>query len=235
MDINEAVTTIETTNPDVAKVFTEYIKNFNTTLDRVKTLELDLSKSTTKRDALKTIIRNSTGLSEITEEGLKNILNTQSNNTDVYKNEITQLQGKLLESTNAVNEVKRGYESELFTLRFEQLATKLGVSSQVQSPHAYSMVLEELRKGATFDETGNVGYKNPDGTTQYSSGGVPTTLATKYDDLRGNSNYGYMFKDPYKSGGGKTPHSTTPKGGTVGNLLGTKAEQEAYIKAKFNL
>lgn len=232
MDFLEAISVVEKTNPEIAAVMTEHNTNFNNTLTKVGVLEQDLTKSAEKRDSLKTIIRTATGLDEITEEGLKGVLGQSDAQTETYKAEIKNLQDKLAGTANAVDEVSGKYENQIFGLKLERAVTNLGAINEVHTAHAYKTVLEELAKGATFDEDGNVAYKNPDGTTIYAAGGVPATISTQYENIKGNEEFSYLFKEQFKSGGGKP----APKGPTQGaggeSLRRTKmgdADKAAYV------
>ena len=213
MEITEVVAILEKDNPIAAEALTEYQTSQNNALTRIGTLEKDLKTSAEKRDKLKHIIRTSTGLDEITEENLSEVLAAGDGQADIYKAEITQLQGKLLDSAGAVDDVSAGYEKTIFGLQLDRVVTMLGASNEVHNSHAYAVVLEELGKHAQMDGD-DVVYKNADGTTIYADGGNPASVKSRYDEIRADDNFAYLFKEPFKAGGSKAPTGpTTTTGG----------------------
>lgn len=230
MDFLEAISVVEKINPEVASVMTEYNTNFNNTLSKVQTLEKDLKTSAEKRDNLKTIIRNSTGLEEVSEEALKEVLSKGDGQSEVYKKEIANLQDKLSGTANIVDEVSSKYEKEIFDLKLERAVTNLGASTEVHTPHAYKTVLQELSKSATFDGD-QVVYKNEDGTTIYAKDGKPATIQSVYNDIKSNTEFSYLFKEQFKSGGGKS----TSTGPTVdaGGVSLRRSKLSREDKAKY--
>lgn len=214
--ITEVIASLEGTNPVAAQTLTDFQTASNQALTRVGTLEKDLKTSSEKRDKLKNIIRTATGLDEITEEGLTEILAAGEGQSDVYKKEIAGLQGKLLDSASAVDDVSAGYEKQIFGLQLDRVVNMLGAAGEVHNPHAYNVVLEELSRDAQFD--GNeVVYKNADGTTIYADGGAPASVKSRYDEIRADDNFAYLFKEPFKTGGSKAP--TGPTQGQGGETI----------------
>ena len=220
MDINEVVAKIEKVYPTEAAALTDFQGTFNGTLEKVATLEKDLKTAAEKRDQLKTTIREATGLDEITAEALKGAL---SGNTDekveVYQKEIDQLKGKLGESAGAIDAVANKYEAKIFNLQMDRAANMLGTQEEVHGMHAYQTVLKELSTGAQFNEDGTVVYKNEDGTTQYASDGKELTLQGKYDQLKADEGFGYLFKEQFKTGGGKGAGPKGPSADAGGAVL----------------
>ena len=214
MEITEVVAILEkANNPQAAQVLTDYQTINNNNLTRIGTLEVDLKTSAEKRDKLKHIIRTTTGLEEVTEDGLTEFLTSSDGQGEVYKKEIEQLQGKLLESAGAVDEVSSGYEKQIFSLQLDRVVTMLGASNEVHNSHAYGTVLAELAKDAEFDGQ-DVVYKNPDGTTIYANGGNPASVKSRYDEIRADDKFAYLFKEQFVAGGSKAPTGpTTTSGG----------------------
>ncbi len=213
MTLPDIAQELEKTNPDAAKFLTEVNENFQSTLGRVQTLEKDIKSAAEKRDSLKTIIRNATGLEEINEEALSEYLTSKGDGqAEILKKELQELQGRLSESANAVDEVSSQYEKQIFDLKLDRAVNMLGVQDEVHSPHAYHVILEELSQGAQFDGD-EIVYKNPDGTTIFTADGKPAGLKARYEEMKADEKFSYLFKDQFKSGGGKSP---APKGPTVG-------------------
>ena len=240
MDVNEIVAKIEKVYPDEAQALTEYQTTFNGTLEKVSTLEKDLRTAAEKRDQLKTIIRDSTGLEEITVDALKGVLSTGGEadaKVATYQKEIKQLQDRLGKSAGAVDEVSKQYEAKIFNLQMDRAANMLGASEEVHSPHAYNVILKELSAGAEFRDDGSIGYKNEDGTTVYGDNGKELTLQGRYEQLKADDTFSYLFKDQFKTGGGKSVNSgpTTDAGGTsLRRSKMSEADKILYIK-KYNM
>ena len=230
MDINEVVTTIEKENPQAAQVLTDYVAASNNALEKIGTLEKDLKQSAEKRDRLKTIIRTATGLEEITSDNLTEFLTKGDTQVDTYKNEITQLQTKLSESANAVDEVAKQYEAKIFDLNLDRVLTMMGASNEVHNSHAYGVILDAVKQNAMM-EGDDIVYKNADGTTVYADSGVPATVQTVYESLRSDDNYSYLFKEQYLAGGGKGPQGpkTTNGGEALRRSKMSDEDKAAYI------
>jgi len=238
MDLTEVIATVEKDFPEAATALTEHQTAFNATMTKMGGLEVDLQTAAEKRDRLKTTIRNATGLEEITEEALKTVLAGNSANTEIYTKEIDQLRGKLGESANAVDAVSAKYESQIFGLKLDRSVTSLGAMDEVHSQHAYKTVVEELARNAEFDDEGNIMYRNTDGTTIYN-GANPMTIQAKYELIKADDTYSYLFKPQFKSGGGKAPNGASgPKQDSGGaTLRRSKMDDNAKVKyiAKFSL
>ncbi len=234
MDFNAIIAKIEKVYPDEAASLTEHQTTFSGTLEKVGTLEKDLKASSEKRDQLKTIIRSATGLDEITEDGLKGVLSKNGDEaTGILNKEIDQLKTKLGASAKAVDAVSEQYEHKIFGLNMDRAVNLLGASDEVHSPHAYAIVAAELSKGAEFGADGAIMYKNDDGTTLYGENGKEATLQTQYDSLKANDNFKYLFKEQFKTGGGKGGGATGPQNDAGGAALRrskmNEEEKVAYI------
>ena len=157
MDINQVAATLEKDNPTAAHVLNEYIVGATQQQERIGTLERDLKGSAEKRDQLKNIVRQATGLEEITADGLSEFLTKGDSQVETYKNEIGSLQDKLASSANAVDEVSKQYEAKIFDLSLDRVATMMGVSNEVHNSHAYGVVFDALKNNATTDhESGEI-------------------------------------------------------------------------------
>ena len=238
MTLPDIAQELQQTNPEAAEFLNSVNENFQSTLGRVQTLEKDMKSAAEKRDQLKTIIRNATGLEEITEEGLTEFLTSKGDGqSEILKKELQELQQRLSESANAVDEVASEYEKQIFDLKLDRAVNMLGVQDEVHSPHAYKVILEELAKGATFDGD-EIVYKNEDGTTVFTADGKPAGLKARYEEMKADEAFSYLFKDQFKSGGGKAP---APKGPAVADngvtLKRSKMNDEEKVKyiAKYGI
>jgi len=228
MDITEIVSILEKDNPTAAQTLTDYQTTSNNNLVRIGDLEKDLRTSAEKRDRLKHTIRTATGLTEITEESLTDVLTAGEGQTEVYKKEIEGLQSKLLESASDVDDVSAGYEKTIFGLNLDRVVTMLGAANEVQNSHAYGVVLAELGRGAQL-EGSDIVYKNDDGTTIYADGGAPASVKSRYEELRANDDFTYLFKEQYIKGGGRVVSGpTTSSGGET--IRRSKISDEEKVK-----
>lgn len=224
------IASLEKDNPAAAKTLTDFQTANNQALERVSTLEKDLKTSAEKRDQLKTIIRQATGLEEINTETLGEVL--KGGDVEVYKSEISQLQEKLAEGATAVDEVSKTYEDKIFKLQLDRVVNTLGAQNEVHNPHAYNVVFNELLKNAAIDGD-DIVYKNEDGTTIYAEGGTPATVMSQYEAIKADDNFAYLFKEQFKSGGGKAPAGpkTTNGGETIRRSTLSDADKVKYIAA----
>ena len=194
----------ESGNLEYAQAVEGFANNFNENMERVSTLELDVKTSAEKRDALKTMIRNATGLETITEEGLKGILENTSKVDEILKKENENLRAQLAEGVNAVDTVEQKYIGQLNNMKLERAASMIGAEEQTKGSHAFQTVLTELAKNANF-EGNEITYKNPDGTTIFAKEGSPAGIKDIFENLKSDPNFEYLFKDQFKKGGGKSP------------------------------
>ena len=205
MTLTDIAVTLRDTNPEAAQYLTTYGETFDTNLVQIQTLQKDVKTSVEKRDALKTIIRNATGLTDINEDALNGFLSSKGDGqADIFKKEIAELQTRLGEGANAVDEVSTKYEQEIFGLKLDRAVNMLGAQDEVHSPHAYSVILEELSSGANFDGD-EIIYRNIDGTSIFTLDGQPAGIKSRYEEMKADERFSYLFKEQFKSGGGKAP------------------------------
>lgn len=206
-DLNDVVSHLtESGNVEMAQVVEGFNNNFTENMDRIGKLELDVKTSAEKRDALKTMIRNATGLESITEEGLIGVLESKDGGQalEVLKKENDNLRGQLAEGANAVDSVTEKYVGEINQMKLERAASMLGAEEQTNGAHAFKTILGELQKNAIFDGE-EITYKNPDGTTIFAKEGSPAGIKDVFEALKTQPEFEYLFKDQYKKGGGKAP------------------------------
>jgi flagellar biosynthesis/type III secretory pathway protein FliH len=221
----------ESGNVEYAQLVEGFQNNFNENVERVGKLELDVKTSAEKRDALKTLIRNVTGLEQITEEGLKGILENGGGEADeILRKENESLRTQLAEGANAVDTVTEHYEGQLNGMRLERAASMLGIEDETNGSHAFQTVLKELNKNAKFDEA-EITYKNPDGTTIFNKEGSPAGIKDQYELLKTQPEFEYLFKDQFKKGGGKNPQgpTTNDKGVSLRRSTMSAEDKVAYI------
>jgi hypothetical protein len=232
-DLNDVMTHLnESGNVELAQVIEGFNNNFTQNVERIGTLELDVKTSAEKRDALKTMIRNATGLESITEEGLKNILASKDGGqaVDILTKENNNLRNQLAEGANAVDAVTERFVGEINQMKLERAASMLGAEEQTKGNHAFKTVLAELAKNAKFDGE-EITYKNPDGTTIFAKEGSPAGIKDVFEALKNQPEFEYLFKDQYKKGGGKNPAGPTSNDSGVKLRRSTMTSEEkvSYI------
>lgn len=218
-------------NTELADVVEGFNNNFNTNVERIGTLELDVKTSAEKRDALKTMVRGVTGLDTITEDGLKALLDKEGNKADeILTKENANLRDELAKSANAVDDVTATFTNQLNGMKLERAASMLGIEEQTNGNHAFQTVLKELSTNAKFDEA-EITYKNPDGTTIFAKEGSPAGIKDVFENLKTDPKFEYLFKDQYKKGGGKTPAGPTKsdKGVTLRRGAMNEEDKVKYI------
>lgn len=234
MEIAEVIRVLENSDDPKAGSAAQFLNDFatsaNNNVSRIGDLEKDLRIAAEKRDKLKLTIRNATGLEEITEDALKEVLSQGDGQAEVYQKEISQLQQKLLDSATAVDDVTKNYEKQIFDLQLDRVINQIGANTEVHNSHAYKVVMEELAKNAIFDGK-DIVYKNEDGTTIYADGGNPATVKSRYEELRANDDFAYLFKEQYVKGGGKKPTgpTTTQGGETIRRSIMADDDKVKYI------
>lgn len=219
-------------NPEMAEVINTFAKNYNETVGKINTLENDVKTSAEKRDKLKTMIRNATGLDEITEEALKEVL--AGGGDEVIKKENDALRASLAESTTAVDKVSAQYVEQINDLKLERALTMLGVDKEAQSPHAFKSILTELKKGAVF-EGDNIVYKNPDGTSIFASNGKEATIETMYNNFKADPTFEYLFAEKFRKGGGKPSGPTKTEAGTAFKRSSMKEDDKVKYIAQHGM
>ena len=204
MDLNDVAASLQSTNPEMATIVNTFNTNFQTNMAQIQELQKDVKTSAEKRDALKTIVKNATGLDDITQESLVGFLNAKGDGqSDILRTEITELQSKLAGAAGAVDEVSGVYEKQIFGLKLDRAVSMLGVQDEVHSPHAYDVIVGELSGGAGF-ENDEIVYKNADGSSIFTNDGQPAGIKSRYEDMKSDERFSYLFKDQFKSGGGKS-------------------------------
>lgn len=208
--------------------------NSKTNVDTIQKLEktkIDLLDEVKNFKQGNTLIKDALGLEQVNgdsiTEALSKLKNTKGD--DKLVNEINNLKS-LLESANSEKEsIVSEYESKIANNALTNNLRDLGVDALGINPMASKMMLDYLKEGATLDGD-NIVYKK-DGVTEYNGTNV-LTPKDKLEAMKTDDNWKAFIKGDVNSGtGGRESNNNN----NVGKLGGTKAEEEAYIEAKFNL
>jgi len=201
---------------------------------RINTLETQIGDITATRDKYKNgnkLIKDALGLENINEDSISEYLSKskKGNADEALTAEIGNLKSLLETATNEKETLKSEYETKLQDVGITNSLRDLGIDALASSTRTAQDILKELKSGAIV-ENGEIVYKK-DGQTEYVNGKVATP-ADKLAQLKSSEEFKPYFKPDALGGSG-----TQKDGGgqqTVGKIDGTKAEQEAYIKNKFN-
>lgn len=239
-------------NDEFVKDFETAVSEINSTIgkttERVKVLETELEGSISKKNKLRDLIKNHTGIEEISEENFTGYLEA--------------LKGKpadesIIEDNRKLSEAVNGYKSKLETVESEYksklnqvIVDKEILSSgklpNIESNVAKSIILDEIRKNAAISESGLI-YKDDSGSTVLKDDGTPLTLDDKINSMMDNPDYSMFFPDKRKKGGGKgvgssdfSSHgvkdlsklSRTEKAQLMKDL--TPSEYQALVRANLN-
>jgi len=209
-------------------------ENSNNNVTRIQTLEKTNSGLLDEVKTFKqgnTLIKESLGLEQVNSDSISEALSKLKNakGDEKLTNEINNLKG-LLENANSEKEsIVNDYESKIANNALTNSLRDLGVDALGINPMASKMMLDYLKEGATLDGE-NIVYKK-DGVTEYNGTNV-LTPKDKLEAMKNDDNWKAFIKGDVNSGtGGRESNNTN----NVGKLGGTKAEEDAYIKEKFNL
>ena len=179
--------------------------------EKVQVLERDIKQAVDKRQELKELIRNATGLSEVSEEALSKL----SNGDEALKSELSTLQDRLQSVTDERDGMGSKHSLELNKRDMTDILRNMGIDSQVWNNDALNAVRDMMLNGASY-ESGSFVYRNEDGSTIYGSGSNPLTVAEKLTEIRESENV-YQFKPATGAGGGDSKGGNIPSKSTTDN------------------
>lgn len=193
----------------------ESVRNsFNENVTRLGALEKDLAKAISKRDGIKTVVRDKLGIDDVNEDALDAFLGSIKENADIS----TIAENKKLSDTLGAMKQDRDslelkHRQQLDSYKLERALSEIGGREDSNGTQAYSILLSELSKGFSFDDSGVITFKANDGTTLRNSDGTPMSISDKYNSFKDSDEFSFLFKPrKYKSGSGKD--SGQQKGGS---------------------
>ena len=188
----------------------EKAENATQLTEKVNSLELKANEAITSRQQLKELIKNTTGLSEVSEDALKGLLDNKSKGDDKSMAEINNLKKLLEEASNESKNISQTYEQKLQKLALDNALANAGLGANVANEAMYGIVAQLVKDGATY-ENDSIVYKNADGTTKYGNNGKPMTINDRVAELKSDTNYAGLFKLDVKSGSSTPPTTTQTK------------------------
>lgn len=188
----------------------EKAENATQLTEKVNSLELKANEAINSRQQLKELIKNTTGLSEVSEDALKSLLGNKLKGDDKSIAEINNLKKLLEEASNESKNISQTYEQKLQKLALDNALANAGLGANVANEAMYGIVAQLVKDGATY-ENDSIVYKNADGTTKYGNNGKPMTINDRVAELKSDTNYAGLFKLDVKSGSGTPPLSVSGK------------------------
>ena len=188
----------------------EKAENSTQLTEKVNSLELKANEAITSRQQLKELIKNTTGLSEVSEDALKGLFNNKSKGDDKSIAEINNLKKLLEEASNESKNTVQTYEQKLQKLALDNALANAGLGANVANEAMYGIVAQLVKDGATY-ENDSIVYKNADGTTKYGNNGKPMTINDRVAELKSDTNYAGLFKLDVKSGSGTSTVNVSGK------------------------
>jgi len=217
--------------------------NFNSLSTEVSTLEGKLSEAISKRDKYKAFTKEVKGKLGI-EEGeelntatldekvtglLANAGQSATDKEKIAKLEILKLEDTINSLNTDLTKAKAGNSQAVLDSKLELELYKTTSGVNAINPKAHSMIIDELKAGATFEE-GKIVFKGTDGTTVRNEG-VALTLGSKLEQIKASEDYSFLFKANVNSGSGT---HTGNEGGNndVSEFTRKKLEQAAKLGIK---
>ena len=189
---------------DLEKAVAETTTTLTTTTERVGILEKELEGSIGKKNKLRDIIKQNTGLEEISEENFnKFIADLKAKGGDeTLRADNQKLQGMVGEYKSKLEEISGTYESKINGIKLEKAILETGEISGIESSVAKNLILEKAKEGAVVSDNG-IAYLDANGSTVLKGDGTPLTLSDKIAMMREDADYAILFPDKRKKGGSK--------------------------------
>ena len=173
--------------------------------DSLQVLQVDLKTAVDKRQALKELVRKTTGLSELTEENLSKL----GTGDEALKGEVSQLQEKIQGYVLDIEGMEGKHKGEINSMKMLDMLRGMGVDESVWNNEAFNAVSSMMLKGASYEDGGFI-YKGEDGATVYGKGGKAKTVAERLEEVRADENV-YQFKPATGGGAGDSKTPATAK------------------------
>jgi len=169
-------------------------------VERITQLELAKAEVVQKRDSLKAMVRNVTGLDELSEANLKGAFGDQNESYRALQSDNEVLQTKVGDLSSELDGLSGKHESQISNMMMLETLRGLDIDKQVYNTNALQDLAKDLLKGATR-EGYNFSFKNEDGTSIFNSRGEEANIQDRIEELRENENT-YYFKQTQGAGGG---------------------------------
>lgn len=208
MDVNEIIeNSKQFGSEEFTQSLTDGFKSLQTSNQemngKIEGLTSDLSKSITKRDSLKSMVKTKFGLEEVNDETLDGAISSLgSRGTEELRETLTR--NETLYKTNLEAESNKTAQAYL-----DLSIYKSGALEAIDSPVARDLILAQLRSGAVIEGSDIVYYENDN---LKMSEGKPLTVEGRLQALKADAAYEFIFQKQPKSGGGKDPQGSGGEG-----------------------
>ena len=175
-------------------------------------LETVANESTDQRNKWRGLIKNTFGISEITEDALKAV---QVDADGAMSKTIEDLNAEKGTFTSQMDELKASHEQSMSKLVLSDTLRGLGIDTVASNDLAFEqltqlVLADATREGASFT------FKDESGITLFGLGGKPLTVKERVAELQ-KGDYSFLFKT--QAGAGTNGQDTSnqgkaPKGGT---------------------
>ena len=170
-------------------------ENNTKNVERIGTLETELSDAVARRKKLHETVSKTTGLAELSEEALTKY----AENADTgLKADNETLQAKLAELKGQYDGLGQQHENEISEMILKDTLRGFGIADRVQNDRAFAELTKLVLDGAERDGATFVFKK--DGQTIFDNGGKPMGVEERIAELQ-ESEYSYLFR-PVQGGGG---------------------------------
>lgn len=202
-------------------------------VDRINTLERQVTDITTTRDKFKTgntLVKDLLGLEAVNEDSINEALAKFKGNKgdEALTAEIANLKDLLSKSTTENQSLTQSYESKISTMALDNEIANSGVGANVVNEAMFGIVTGLIKQGAAYDN-GKIVYKNEDGSTVYGADKQPLTLSGRMETLKTDPNYAGLFKPVGNSGGGAPTGDTPGASGALKRSVMTHSEKGDFI------
>jgi len=215
---------------DFVKGLNDKAQNVEGLTTKVNDLERKSTEAIEGRQALKTLVRNTLGVDDVSEDSLKAILDNKAKPDEKSQLEIDNLK-KMIETLNTEKtQIQTDSTKVIQDFHLTNSIRDLGIGQMASTKIAESQLVDILKDGVTI-ENGKAVYKSEDGTTQFHNG-VEMNTTHKLDSIKANPDYAHLFKSSTNSGSGTS--GTNGTSNTSSNMGGTKEERTKSIQDKID-
>lgn len=209
--------------------------NVDTLTNKVNEFENKFNDAVSTRDKAKanlSLVKNTFGLEEITEEALSELKNSKNGKGDEkLLAEIDNLRSQMSTNDNAYKEDSNKLINEIRELRLgSQLSDLIATSNIIDDQTARKDAMNAVKSMMSFNEKNEPIFLKEDGTTRFNANGGTYSMQDAINDVLQQRPY-LMARDT-KSGGDSRGNSGG--GATASRAKMTNAEKGAYIKEHGN-
>ncbi len=211
---------------DGLKLLSDIEANQNALTSKLNSLEVDSKKAFSTRDELKmklNLVKSKLGVDDIDDEVLTKALRGKTDDA-----ELNNLKSLLEKTSREKEEIEAGYKSKLSNFALKTELQKTGLSQKALNQDVYEILENIALKGAFYDDSGAVIYKNEDGSTTYING-KPMTLSDKVATLEQSEAYKPLFRAV--GTGGTSANPSGKAGSASGGSINLDSDKNARIDA----